>query len=49
MKILLDFSVFKSEFNNWQILWLAHCSTEAENLSGSHITYNDDTWGFSIR
>ena len=30
MKILLDFSVFKSEFNNWQILLLAQCLTEAE-------------------
>ena len=30
-EILLEFSVFKSEFNNWQILLLAHCSTEAEN------------------
>jgi len=30
-EILLEFSVFKSEFNNWQILLLAHCLTEAEN------------------
>ena len=28
---LIRFSVFKSEVNNWQILLLAHCSTETEN------------------
>jgi len=30
-------------------LLLAHCSTEAENESGTRITYNDDTWGYPIR